>query len=387
MELDRKNIRRILAIIIISIIIYLGLNNISAVLGSLQKGIRIGMPLLLGAALAYILNVPMKLIERLFFPRSQKPLVIRIRRPLAILITYLLFFAVLFLVLFLLIPQLVKTVSILSAAIPVAYLGIEKWVIEKAQEIPQLQEWLGMIKLDWQSIGNSLVEFLKSGSSVLLSSTVYILKSLFSGTLTFVLALVFSIYALAGKEKLRAQVERTLKAFLPGKKAERTLEIGALIHRTFTGFVTGQLTEAAILGFLCFIGMLVLGFPFAPMISVLFSIFTLIPLIGPVIGAGIGALMIFTISPVKAFWFIVFIIVLQQVEGNLIYPRVVGRSVGLPPMWVLAIVTIGGGLLGITGILLAVPLASVLYTLFREAVNVRLLKKLESASGDEGKVT
>lgn len=384
MELNRKNIRRILVIIIISIIIYLGLNNISAVLGVLKQGIGIITPLLLGAALAFILNVPMKLIERLFFPRSQKPLILRLRRPLAILITYVLFFAVLLLVLFLMIPQLIKTVSILSAAIPKAYLNIEQWVIEKAREIPQLQEWLSLIKLDWQSIGNNIVEFLKSGSSVILGSTVYIIKSIFSGTLNFILALFFSIYTLAGKERLKSQLERVLHAYLSKEKAERTIEIAALVNKTFSGFVTGQLAEAAILGMLCFIGMLIFGFPFAPMTSVLIGITALIPLLGAFIGAGIGAFMIFTVSPVKAFWFIVFIIVLQQLEGNLIYPRVVGSSVGLPAIWVLAAVTIGGSLMGITGMLLSVPLSSILYALFREAVRVRLNKKGEITQGDTG---
>ncbi|HPT77974.1 MAG TPA: AI-2E family transporter [Candidatus Atribacteria bacterium] len=387
MELDRKNIRRILAIIIISIIIYLGLSNISSVIGVLLKGMGIVTPLLLGAALAFILNVPMRLIERLIFPRSKKPLIIRVRRPLAILITYVLFFAVLAMVLFLLIPQLVNTVSILSAAIPAAYLNIEKWVIEKAQEIPQLQEWLSLIKLDWQSIGNSLADVLKKGSSVILGSTVYIIRSILSGTMTFVLALVFSIYALAGKERLRSQVERILKAFLPREKAERTLEIGALVNKTFTGFVTGQLTEAAILSMLCFIGMLIFGFPFAPMISVLLGFTALIPLIGPIIGVGIGAFMIFMISPVKAFWFIVFIIVLQQLEGNLIYPRVMGSSVGLPAIWVIAAVTIGGSFMGITGMLLSVPVSAVLYALFREAVRSRLHKSKEDTPIDKGDVT
>ena len=189
------------------------------------------------------------------------------------------------------------------------------------------------------------------------------------------MAFVFAIYLLSSKEKLARQMRRLLYAYLPEPKADRIIYIGNLTRKTFYQFVTGQMLEAVIIGLMCFIGMLILKIPFAPIASILVFITSFIPLFVAFIGTGLAAFIILMASPIKALWFIIFIIVLQQFEGNVIYPRLMGRSIGLPAIWILFAVTMGGAAFGIAGMLLAVPLVSIIYTLLKEAVNARLEQK------------
>ena len=229
--------------------------------------------------------------------------------------------------------------------------------------------------LDLERLYTAVLNFLTSYGQTLMDTTIGVTTSIFSAAVNFVLALVFSLYVLAQKETLSRQVTKTMRALLPEKKAAWLMDLAALTNKTFSNFITGQLTEAVILGSLCFVGMVLFKMPYASVVSVLIGFTALIPIFGAFIGIIIGAFLILLISPVKAFWFVIFILVLQQIEGNLIYPRVVGKSVGLPGIWVLAAVTVGGNAFGLVGMLLSVPVCSVLYALLRQLVHGRLEKK------------
>ena len=377
MELNQRNTRKILFIVIIGIVVYLGLQNISSVASVFKTGLGIITPLLFGTALAYILNVPLRLIERILSIFDKSRIMLKIKRPISIFLTFMLVAAILFLVMFLLIPQLGSTFESLSETeiIPKFFKRIPDWVRYWSDRFPQLEEWLVTLEIDWNSMGNNIINFVKNGTSSLVASTLSAISSVFSIAFNFIIGLIFSIYALANKEKLLGQAKRILYAYLPEQRADRVVYIGNLSNKTLSNFITGQLTEAVIIGLLCFIGMSIFRFPFALMSSVLVGFTALIPLFGAFIGTAIGAFMILMINPMGALWFIVFILILQQIEGNLIYPRVVGTSVGLPAMWVLVAVTLGGSIMGLVGMLIFVPLSSVLYTLFRESVSDRLMAK------------
>lgn len=378
LDLNRKNVRKILFIITLSIIMYLILKNISEVIRAVRHGIGILTPIWIGIVLAFLINLPMKFFERLFLPKSEKPIVAKVKRPLALALSYLVFFAVLALILFMLIPQLIELVKILSTAIPAFYINAERWISELSEDIPRLEEILQSLDMDWKNMGETLVNIFTSGTTTLFNSAINLLVSIFNLTLDFILGLFLSIYILLGKEKLKSQLERVLNAFLKERQAKKIIKVGSLTNKTLSNYITGQLLQALLLGLLCFIGMLIFRFPFAPMISVLIGITALIPLVGSLVGTFIAAFMIFMISPIKALWFVVFIIVLQQLDNNLIYPKIMGNSIGLPALWVLAAVTLGGSLMGILGMLISVPLFSVLYVLFREATAAREKKKAES---------
>ncbi|HZK34682.1 MAG TPA: AI-2E family transporter, partial [Bacillota bacterium] len=364
-------------------IMYLVLKNISSVLGVLRQGIGILTPIWIGIVLAFLLNLPLKFFEKILFPRSKKPIVAKLRRPLSLAISYLVFFAVLALILFMLIPQLIEMVKILSDAIPTFFFNAEQWLGQRAEEIPRLGELLKTADRDWHDMGETMVNFLMSGTNTIFSSAINLLISVFNITLDFILGLFLSIYLLLGKNKLKSQLKRVSYAFLNNKRAKRLIEVGSLINATLSSFVSAELLQASILGVLCFIGMLIFRFPFAPMISVLIGITALVPLVGSFVGTGIGAFMIFMISPIRALWFVVFIIILQQLEGNIIYPKIVSDSIGLPALWVLVAVILGGSLMGILGMLISVPLSSVVYVLFKEATASRLKKKKEPLLNDQ----
>jgi predicted PurR-regulated permease PerM len=377
MELSHRNIRKILFIVIVSIIIFLGLQNMGKVVQVIRVGLGLLMPFFLGGAMAFILNVPLQLIEKkvLF---SNNRIVRKIKRPVSILLSILLASAVLFLVVVLLIPQLAETIEILTVNIPKFFRNIPSWADRLYDRFPDLEQWLNAIEVDWNSVGNKILDVVRKSTSAILGSTFSAISYVFGVAFNLIIAFVFAINILASKERLAQQAKRLLYAYLPEVKADRAVYIGSLTNKVFFNFVAGQLTEAVILGLLCFIGMLIFRFPFAAMASVLIGFTALIPLFGAFIGTGVAAFIILMADPMKALWFVLFIIILQQFEGNVIYPRVVGSSVGLPAMWVMLAVTLGGSTMGIPGMLLFVPIFSVLYTLVKEAVRNRLdLKRID----------
>lgn len=378
MELNKSNVKKILGIITFAVLLLVGAMHLDIVFGVLQKGVALLKPFIIGGAMAFIMNVLLRIVEdRLFAPLNRKNFSWwnRYRRPVCVVLTLGILIGIIFVLLFMIIPEIVHTGKMIGAQLPDQLDRFFGWAQNWLASLEIPTDVFQDIDIDWNKVVNLVTDSIKSGGSAVFNTTVGITSSIVGGITNLVLATVFSIYLLLQKEQLGAQLKNVMLAFLPGPKVETILSIGKLSNRIFSKFVSGQCTEAVILGVLCFIGMSIFSMPYAMMISVVIGVTALIPMFGAFIGAGIGAFLILMIDPMQAVWFIIYIIVLQQLEGNLIYPRVVGKSVGLPGIWVLVAVTIGGSLGGVMGILLSVPVCSVLYSLFRQLVWDRLKKK------------
>ncbi len=323
-------------------------------------------PILLGLSLAFVLNLPLKCFERLW-ERLGWTSRRGVRRAVCLTLTLALAVGVLALLLFAVLPKLLLAAVELLRTIPQ---GIERlWGLAEEWRIP-----LPISKPDALQIEGYLTELLERYGAALAGATADVMLNAFGTVIDTVVAVVLAVYVLAGKERLSRQLRRLLSASVKPWFADALLRVAALASKTFGRFLTGQVLEAGILGGLCFLGMVILGMPFAFLISVIVGVSALIPIFGAFIGIGVGGVLILSVDPVRALWFVIFLIVLQQLEGNLIYPRVVGRSVGLPGVWVLIAVTLGSSL-GLGWMFISVPLASVAYTLVGEFVNGRLKKE------------
>ena len=362
----RKDI--IIIISYIALVIF-ALVNFSKIIAFLGKIISIFSPFLLGIILAFVLNVLNNFIEKKIFGKI-KPSKIwnKIKRPLCITLSLILVFLTIFFVMNLLIPQLKNSASLFTDTLP-AYkediIGIlNKFDVDEST-VNKVGEYL-------DNFGKVITDYIKGNSKDVITVTTEVATSVVNIISKGIITLVFAIYMIAQKETLSRQINKVMKAYLKPKTINKINTIGTLANKTFSNFVTGQCLEALIFGSLVFVGMLIFRFPYASTIGVLLGFTALIPIFGAFIGTAIGFILIMMVSPVKAILFVVFIIVLQQIEGNLIYPRVVGKSIGLPGMWVLLSVTVGGSIGGILGMLIATPLCSLLYALFTKMVNDRL---------------
>lgn len=331
-------------------------------------------PLWLGFAIAYILNILMGKLERIYFPRRTEPWVERTKRPVCVFASiFIVLFVAVFLIL-LVVPALGDSIYVLTKDIPKAFLRFQRWLSALAAEagFSQIQEFVNSLKIDWNDLYNKLSGILSRGIGSIFTSAFSVANLIASFTITGVVAVIFSIYMLFQKENLKRQLQKAASVYLPQRWRGTMEAFLRLAHSTFTSFISGQVLEAFILGTLCGAGMFILRLPYALMTGVIVGVSALIPVMGAYIGAIVGAFMILTISPFKALVFLVYLAILQQVEGNVIYPRVVGGSIGLPGIWVLAAVTVGGGLLGIPGMLIGVPLTATLYKWIRRDVNQRI---------------
>ncbi len=332
-------------------------------------GVAVGAaaPLLIGAVIAYLVNLLMARYEKWFFPRSEKKFVCRVRRPLCMTGAYVTLVAVVALVVALVVPQLYSCVKLLVSKIP----GVINYVIDLLDKYHLLSdEYLSQLeKIDWKSRLDQIFGIITSGIGNVMDVVISTVTALFSGLVTALISIIFSIYLLSSKERIASQLTRLLKRIVKPRTYSRALHVADVVNQSFRKYIVGQCTEAVILGVLCALGMWILQIPYAAMIGAFIAFTALIPVAGAYIGAGVGAFMILTVSPVKALIFLVFIIILQQIEGNLIYPKVVGSSIGLPGIWVLAAVTVGGGVMGVTGMLIGVPVAAAVYKLLGEWVN------------------
>ena len=362
----RKDI--IIIISYIALVIF-ALVNFSKIFAFLGKVISIFSPFLLGIILAFVLNVLNNFIEKKIFGKI-KPSKIwnKIKRPLCITLSLILVFLTIFFVMNLLIPQLKNSASLFTDTLP-AYkediIGIlNKFDVDEST-VNKVGEYL-------DNFGKVITDYIKGNSKDVITVTTEVATSVINIISKGIITLVFAIYMIAQKETLSRQINKVMKAYLKPKTMNKINTVGTLANKTFSNFVTGQCLEALIFGSLVFVGMLIFRFPYASTIGVLHGFTALIPIFGAFIGTAIGFILIMMVSPVKAILFVVFIIVLQQIEGNLIYPRVVGKSIGLPGMWVLLSVTVGGSIGGILGMLIATPLCSLLYALFTKMVNDRL---------------
>ena len=381
MELNRDTINKIRGLILFTVItVIVGINYIK-VLGLLAAAVNMAAPFILGAAIAFVLNVPMRRIESSLSHVLKKGS--RLLRPVSMALSILLVAGVLFLVMFVVAPQLVRTLLGLQSSIPVFFGEVRQWLEQLFAENPQILINMEQIQIDWQQLFNDSLKFLKNGAGSMLDTTFFAAISIVNGMSTFLIGFIFSIYILLQKENLIRQIKKLLAAFLPERTVEGIVRIAALTSRTFSNFFTGQCMEAVILGSMFFIVLVVLRLPYALLIGVLIAFTALIPVFGAFIGWAVGAFLMLIISPMDALLFSVVFFTLQQIEGNMIYPHVVGNSVGLPSIWVLVAVTLGGSMMGVVGMLIFIPLCSVLYTLLRDTVNERLKRRKLSVKPDD----
>lgn len=348
-------------------LLYLCIHYWSKVAGLISALLGAAAPLLIGCVIAYMINILMSLYERHYFPNSSKTIAVKSRRPVCLLGAVITLLAVIALIICLVIPQLVSCVQLILAELPDAMKALVAW-LEKWKILPEnIADFLNAI--DWKSKLGQIISVLTSGIGNVMGVVVSAVSSVFSGIVTAFIAIIFSFYLLMSKDKLLTQGNRLMKHYLKETWYAKVSRVLGILNDCFRRYIIGQCTEAVILGVLCTLGMLILRLPYAVMIGALVAFTALIPVAGAYIGAIVGAFMILTVSPVKALIFIIYLVILQQLEGNLIYPRVVGSSMGLPGIWVLAAVTIGGGMMGILGMLLGVPLAAAIYRILRESIN------------------
>lgn len=344
---------------------------VTAILGA-------GLPLVIGGIIGYLVNIVMSNYERHYFPNAKSKILIKSRRPVCLIMALLTLVAIITLICWIILPQLGECFGVIVAGMPAFMAGVvdvvSQWGIFSQETLQALET------IDWQSYVGKLVEVLTSGLGGVVDIVITTVTSVFSGIITAFVSIIFAIYLLSTKERLANQSKRILRRYLPERFNANIHYVLGILNDCFHRYIVGQCTEAVILGVLCTLGMWILQLPYAAMIGALVAFTALVPIAGAYIGAGVGAFMIMTVDPFKALVFLIFIVVLQQLEGNLIYPRVVGSSMGLPGIWVLAAVTVGGGIMGITGMLIGVPLAAAIYRIVGEDVRKsEALKAAEAA--------
>lgn len=377
MELNQENIRKIKEIILFTAVIIVCLWKYETVLDILFFVLNILTPFILGGAIAFVLNVPMNFVQRHLFDeeRIKKSKVLqKMARPVSMILVLIAVFGIVAIIMFILIPQLGETFANLGRSIQAFIPQIQEWAARLFNDNKEIMDTVNNLEFDWNKIMDTGINFFKNGAGSVVNSTITAAKSIVSGLTTFFIAFVFAIYILLQKEKLGVQAKKVLFAFVRRGRAEATVEVLSLTYNTFSSFLTGQCVEAVILGSMFAVSMTILKLPYALLVGVLIAFTALIPIFGAFVGCGVGAFLIFMVDPMKVLIFVVLFLVLQQIEGNLIYPHVVGNSVGLPSIWVLAAVSIGGSLMGVVGMLIFIPIVSVVYALFREIVYLKLKK-------------
>ena len=375
MELNGKNLRRIFLGVAGCILLYWLLHETERLMSVVGTVTGILSPFIVGAALAFVLNVPMRGIENLLkkIPKAG------LRRALSIVLTLIGVLLLLYGIFALLIPQLGDTIESIAERLPVFFGNVQDKVMEYLEANPEVLEWVSnytdLHNMNWSSLVQNAVSLVTNGLSNVVSTTISAVITLGTGIFNGILSLVFAIYCLARKEILARQGRRLIYSFLPERFCDETIRVFRMANSTFSKFISGQCLEAVILGIMFAITMPIFGMPYVPLVSVIIAVTALVPIVGAFAGCIIGAFFILVVDPVMAFWFVVLFLVLQQIEGNLIYPRVVGSSVGLPGMWVLVAVAVGGDLMGVGGMLMMIPLASVCYALMRELTDSRLKQR------------
>lgn len=374
MELNNSNVKKIMQIIVFTVLLYLGIKNLNLIAYFISWLINLLFPFLLGAGIAFILNVPMRSIEKHLskIKIKKKSISEKLSRAISLLTSIILVIGVIFMVVFLIAPELGRTFITISARLPAFFKNIESLSEELLLQYPVVADYISDLQVDWEQVGQNIITFLKNAGGPMIQSTFGIATSIVGGLINFFIGFIFAIYILVNKENLQRQVKKLIYAFINEKIADRIISICSLSNKTFSKFLSGQCLEAVILGTMFLIVMSIFRFPYALMISVLIAFTALIPVFGAFMGCVVGAFLILIVSPIKALWFIVLFLIIQQLENNLIYPYVVGNSIGLPGMWVLVAVTIGGSIFGVAGMLIFIPMTSVIYTLLRETINKRL---------------
>ena len=367
--MKKKGFKSYLKIAAFIFAIYLGIHYWPVIAGFIKTLFSSATPIIIGIVLAYMINILMSFYERHYFPKSAKKAVIKSRRPVCLAASIVTLLGIIALVMWLVSTQLAECIQLLISKIP----GVVEYAVAKLNSFGIIPEDIfdSVMAIDWKSKLGSIAQTVTSGLGSVMNIAVTAVTSTVSVVSSVVIGIIFSIYVLFDKNNLFNRFKRLVKAYVPEKIYIKLTHVAKVTDDCFHRFIVGQCTEAVILGVLCLAGMLILRIPYAAMISALIAFTALIPIVGAFIGAGVGAFLILTESPAKALIFLIFIVVLQQIEGNLIYPKVVGSSMGLPGIWVLVAVTVGGGVMGIGGMLIGVPLTAVIYKLVKENLEAR----------------
>ncbi len=378
MKNSKENFKFAAMLIALIAAVVLVLMNFKGVCAFLLKFLSIISPFLVGMGIAFVMNEILKPLEKLWikiFKNSKKDIAKKLKRPVCLILSFIIVVGIIAALFLIIIPEVTKTVETIIEALPDYTKKADVWLKKVSKFFEKHGDILPEFKIDLSKITTKITDYFKDKGEIIVNKTLQLTSSLISTVVNIVLALAFAAYLLAQKEKIGRQAKKALYAIVPEKHFKKVYNIIVLTDKTFSNFISGQLVEAVIIGCLCFLGMMIFKMPYAGAVSILVGFTALIPVFGSIIGTAIGAFLILFIDPSKAFWFVVFIIILQQLEGNLIYPRVVGKSVGLPGIWVLVAVTVGGGAFGFIGMLIGVPTASVLYQLFRNYVNRKNVEK------------
>ena len=377
MDLSKLSMKKIRELIIFTVLLVVALWKFEVVIDVLKTIWEIIFPFVLGGAIAFVINVPMSFLEKKIFGKTKDGNKVgeKLARPISLLLTIILAVSVIILVMFGVIPQLTRTIASLMMSIATFIPQMQDWIREFSHNNQDIMKLVNQVQFNPDQAIKWGISILGSGAGNMMNTTMSAVGSIVSGFATFFIAFSFACYILFQKEKLHVQIRKVFFAFIPKQKAEAFLKICSLTYQTFANFLTGQCVEAVILGSMFVVTLSILKMPYALLIGTLIAFTALIPIFGAFIGCAVGCFLIFMVSPKQAILFIIVFLILQQIEGNLIYPHVVGGSVGLPSIWVLAAVTIGGNLMGIVGMLIFIPLVSVLYTIFREFVYLRLKEK------------
>lgn len=378
MKLDKETVKQLEKLILFTAVIVLAVMYSNRIWTGILFCVGILTPFLMGGVVAFILNIPLCWVEKGLRPQLKDTKLEKACRPLSIFLSLLLVVLVLIVIIAMVAPQIGQTTAVLAKKIPPFVEQSMKKLEQVSATYPQIQSYveeLDTIEINWENVFSNVGNFLKSGMTDMVSSTVTIAGSVIGGVVKGTISFIFAIYILGQKEKLANQSRRILSAYLPERLNRSLLKVSQLLSRNFSLFITGQCKEALILGSMFVVAMSLFRMPYALMVGVLIAFTALIPIVGAFIGCAVGAFLILVDNPMQALWFVILFLVLQQIEGNLIYPRVVGSSVGLPSIWVLAAVSVGGSLFGILGMLFFIPLVSTLYVLLRDSVNNRNKRK------------
>ncbi len=378
MGFDKEKIKQIRWLMVLAAVLVLGILYSSSVFAGIGFAFRIARPFLYGGVIAFVLNLPMKAFENKLLRKWKGKAAAKLKRPVCMTLSVVAVFLVVTIVIGTVVPQVTVTAAEVGKKIPAFLDRVTEELDNLAANYPEFAEKveeLESLEINWDALTDTVFDFLKNGAGDMLTSTVSVASGIIGGIVNIVIAFIFALYILVQKEKLGDQCARIISAYLPEKAGNRMLEICSLLHKNFSNFITGQCLEAVILGTLFVIFMTIFRMPYALMIGVLIAFTALIPIVGAFIGCIVGAFLIMIDNPLLAFWFVIMFLIIQQIEGNLIYPRVVGNSVGLPSIWVLMAVSLGGSLFGVAGMLFFIPLLSTVYALIRESVNGRNAKK------------
>ena len=378
MELNNKNFKKILLLVFFSAIIVCGVFNMASVFAFLSKIYSYITPIVAAFCVAFIFNVLLSGLENkvfFFMDKAKHKFVKNLKRPICLFLTYVLAFGIILLLVLVIIPDIIDTVLHIAKNLPTFLQNARIWIVDFAARFNIPESKIPNFNFDFAALTNALQDVFANYSNNIVNGAVNITSSVIGGVYDAIFSLVISIYILAQKERIGRFVKRVIDTFLPQKTAQNIYHISGHASSSFSRFIGGQLTEAIILGVLCYIGMLIFRFPNAPIISILIAVTSLVPVIGAFTGIAIGFLLILITNPVKALLFIIFVLILQQIEGNLIYPRVVGKAVGLPAVIVISAVLVGGNIGGILGALVGVPVSALIYTLLKEAIKKRKAKQ------------